>query len=365
MLAARRTLTHKYAGKIELPLLIPAFSSKGFGFQYTFDGKDERNDQNKREFSEVAHAIKEFTRWDMYSVLISAYDLEFDHLISPNESLEDLIDYLSKSTIVFIDSGGYELSSSFDSSEVKTFKYQPKEDFDKENYQQILEKVLDIKSDLHLIISNFDYESKGKPLEEQIQLANELFIKFPDCINDFILKPFTKGSTVLDPNKMSKSDFESLSHFDIIGVTENDLGLNLQDRIKRIAILRKGLNDAGLDTPIHIWGGLDPIITPLYFFVGADIFDGISWMRYGYNRGVAINKVSYSILKDGLGLRTSHQENEAFLALNNLRHLDNLSSSLLYWFDLEGKDFSMFEEVGPKLKSAYDEIKTNVLGRGN
>ena len=41
MLASRRVLTHKFAGKIELPLLVPAFSSKGFGFDYTYDDKSD------------------------------------------------------------------------------------------------------------------------------------------------------------------------------------------------------------------------------------------------------------------------------------------------------------------------------------
>jgi len=66
------------AGEIELPLLIPAFSSKGFGFHKTGKGKKKRN------YSELGYALAEFAKHPMEYVLISAYDLHFDHFNAPD-----------------------------------------------------------------------------------------------------------------------------------------------------------------------------------------------------------------------------------------------------------------------------------------
>ena len=96
---------------------------------------------------------------------------------------------------------------------------------------------------------------------------------------------------------MTPIDFANLRGFNIIGVTEKDLGANLLDRLMRVAILRKGLDDVGVNAPIHLWGGLDPILTPLFFFAGAEIFDGISWLRYAYNKGIAINRECYAVVE--------------------------------------------------------------------
>src|SRR5260221_13350584 len=39
------------------------------------------------------------------------------------------------------------------------------------------------------------------------------------------------------------------------------------------------------DIPIHIFGCFDPQTIPYLFFSGADIFDGLSWMRYYFRDG--------------------------------------------------------------------------------
>ena len=263
MIACRKSLLHPIAGEIELPLLIPAFSSKGFGFYKTGKGK------NKRDYSELAYAFAEFTRHYMQHVLVSAYDLYFDHFIAPDLPSNNVTSYLVNSRIVVIDSGGYELTAGFDSNETKTFVYQPKAGFGKEEYEKVLKTITGDENNLHLIITNFDNEPQGGPLDVQIKMAREIFNRYPNCLTNFILKPWTEKSEIVDPSRMSNTDFSNLRGFDIIGVAEKDLGKNIIDRLKRVAFLRKGLNEAGITSPIHIWGGLDPIMTPLFFFAGA------------------------------------------------------------------------------------------------
>lgn len=79
----------------------------------------------------------------------------------------------------------------------------------------------------------------------------------------------------------------ALDGIDVVGVTEKEAGATLRERVETILLLRRTLDRLGLDLPIHLFGGLDPALTPLFFLAGADIFDGLSWLRYAFADGEA------------------------------------------------------------------------------
>lgn len=353
MLPRRRNIVHPLGGEIELPLLVPAFSSKGFIFH--------RTGKARRMFSELAYVIPEFVKHQRAATLLSAYDLHFDHFRLPLSSTNRVLSLFSNSRIVFLDSGGYELSADFDTTEIKTFEYKPKDGYGSAEHGIIVDKILKDKSKLHLVVANYDHGLRGTPLHEQIREARKLFNKYPETLSDFIIKPWSPKGAMINPDDMTKTDFATLKGFNIIGLTEKELGSNILDRIKRIAAFRTKLNDAGVTAPIHIWGGLDPILTPLYYFAGAEIFDGVSWLRYAYKNGVAINRECFSILESHVGIAASKQENNIMSGFGNLRFLDNLAISLQQWVDYDGKNFDMFDiMIRTSLKQAYDTIRTKV-----
>jgi len=359
MLAARRTLTHKYAGNIDLPLLVPAFSSKGFKFEYSSKANKEK------EYSEISFHLQHFLRPGMESVLVSAYDIHFNHLLNPNENIKDIALLLKNAQYVFLDSGGYELGTDFDSAEVKSYQYHPKSDYGLKDYELIIQKLTNSKKNLDLIISNYDFDPEGKSLSAQIDLARELFSTCPNSIKSFIIKPTKKSQKkkdkYIDPEGFAINDFKKLSSFDIIGVTEKELGENIFDRMKNIAKIRRKLIEVDLDYPIHVWGGLDPVISALYFFAGADIFDGISWLRYAYRKGIAINKNCNSILDPDYSVATKDSINEGMTGSKNLEHLTNLKYALQEWVGYDGKKFHMFEsEIKDHLQRAYSKFKTGM-----
>jgi hypothetical protein len=354
MLARRSTITHPLAGPIELPLLVPAFSSKGFGFGSTGRGRD------KHEFSEIAYELADFGSRPSCSVMISAYDLHFSHFDAPKLGSKRPEMHLRNSRLVIVDSGGYELVSDFDSSEPMTFAYAPRDGFGPEEYESVLQRLVSLSRPLPLVITNFDYGARGQVITLQIKLGRALFKKFPGCMNNFIIKPWTQSSKLVDPSKMTDTDFADLRGFDIIGVTEKELGKDIFERIKRIAKLRQRLDNAKVNAPIHIWGGLDPIMTPLYFFAGAEIFDGVSWLRYAYKDGVAMNRECYAVVSQ-IGVTASRQLNHVYASLDNLTALNNLTIALQQWVDFEGKKFDMFHlQVRDYLKRSYD-IMTSKL----
>jgi hypothetical protein len=354
MLTRRSTLTHPLAGTIELPLLIPAFSSKGFGFGSTGRGRA------KRDFSEIAYELADFGSRPSSSVMISAYDLHFKHFEAPKLQSRAPEFHLRNSRLILVDSGGYELVPDFDTSEPKSFKYTPKKGFGQGEYEYVLRRLDALSKPLPLIIANFDLGTRGQPLSVQIRSARALFNRFRRFMNNFIIKPWTRDSEFIDPSKMTDADFANLRGFDIVGVTEKELGKDIFDRLKRIAKLRRRFDDARVTAPIHIWGGLDPVMTPLYFFAGAEIFDGVSWLRYAYKDGIAINRECYSVVSS-IGITASRQLNHAYASLDNLTVLNNLTIALQQWVDFEGKRFDMFHiQIRDYLKKAYDVMTSRV-----
>ncbi|MDW3181367.1 hypothetical protein [Roseobacter sp.] len=67
--------------------------------------------------------------------------------------------------------------------------------------------------------------------------------------------------------------------------TEKEIGASTKDRLTFLAAFRDLLDEAGMETAIHVFGGLDPLMTPLYFLAGADVFDGLSWLGYAFKMG--------------------------------------------------------------------------------
>lgn len=87
---------------IDLPLLIPSFTSKGFG-EARIKGKLR---------SEIVAIYETFAGQHVGSAfLISAYDM-YHHYIKAEREFPN-------KEVVFIDSGGYELCREYDSTEVK------------------------------------------------------------------------------------------------------------------------------------------------------------------------------------------------------------------------------------------------------
>ena len=355
MLARRFSLTHPHAGEVEMPMLVPAFSSKGFRLL------DFEKRKKTHRYSEMAQAFINLSPSISTSVLVSAYDIHFKYFVPPGSDIEDMIAALSYPRLVFVDSGGYELIDEFDSTENRTHNYTPEFAFGYEEYLGVLNKCFNGRKNIHLVISNFDYSSKGKRLTEQISEARSLFQDYDGVLTDFIIKPTTEKATLVDFGTFSKNDFGNLRDFDVIGVTEKELGKTLIEKAKCISLLRLKLNEAGVNAPIHVWGGLDPIVTPLLFFAGAEIFDGVSWLRYSYKNGLAICREAYSVVEPKVNVRTKLDVVRMPSCQDIILYLDALASQLQQWVDYEGRDFSMFDpSVKDHLKRAYKTLRSTV-----
>ncbi len=74
--------------------------------------------------------------------------------------------------------------------------------------------------------------------------------------------------------------------------------------MENIARLRMALTAAGLDMPIHVFGSLDTITSPMYFLAGADIFDGLTWLRFAFYKGYTMYKHNFGAIDLGTHVKT-------------------------------------------------------------
>lgn len=339
MLARVSKIRHPLGAVVDLPRLVPAFSSKGFPFI------PEKN--AGRNLSQVTLALETVGPFIKGSILLSAYDIFHRHLRKPSRFYEG-------KELIFIDSGGYELSPFFDSTE-PTEKPRGPRLFTVGNYEKILRGL---PKNLPFAIANFDWGANKKSLANQILKAQTLFRKHPNYISDFIVKPGLRRK-FLNVDEVVRHT-KKLQAFNILGVTEKELGKDLLERLKNLAKIRAAMDRDNIQIPIHVWGGLDPILTPLYFFVGAEIFDGVSWLRYAYFDGAAIYRDAYGILELNLGVETPTDHVNAYTLSANTSFLNRLTSMFIEFVNAGGKDFSMFGIRASSLQRAYRTLSTAI-----
>jgi hypothetical protein len=204
----------------------------------------------------------------------------------------------------------------------------------------------------------------------QIECANELFANHNNRhLKSFLLKPeTTTASTLRDVLPVVLNDIQLLETFDVIGVTEWELGTTMLDRMVNIASLRKSMDEAGQQRiPLHVFGALDPLSTILYFLCGAEIFDGLTWLRYAYDHGECVYRHNHSALNFTLDTRDELARSR--ILVNNYYYLRNLEGELRAFCSTGAADFTklqprdtQFRAIGPNmsgfLTKAMDTFNT-------
>jgi len=213
-------------------------------------------------------------------ILVSAYDLMYSNDFSP----------FPESTLVFVDSGGYECAKSQEISDFGFYRPDPYE-WNRYMHAETIKKLETIPTK---IVISYDHPNEKSPVKEQIENANNLFKKKEGILKEFLIKP-----ECIHPSKINMESViqninpDNLAAFDIVGFTEKELGFSIFERMIAIANIRREMDKQDLNIPIHIFGSLDPIITPLYYLSGADIFDGLAWMRFIFSTGRTLHYESF------------------------------------------------------------------------
>lgn len=173
MLCRTSKLIHPASGvSLETPLLVPSFSSNAFGF-----GRD-----GKSEVLEVLEAAQEFiTR----TCLVSAYDVHYAYIPEPQD-LSITVD------LMFLDSGGYEVSNDRDLSAVEKPVHRPG-DWDAAKLQAIWDRW---PAGLPAVLVSYDHSNHRRSVTEQLRDAKQAVLAQPGQLHSFLLKPQAKEERI-------------------------------------------------------------------------------------------------------------------------------------------------------------------------
>lgn len=343
MLAKTSNIQHPNGFNLTTPLLVKSFSSKGI--RYKKDGDP------KQVISEVYPILQRTSEALTDTVLLSAFDLKY-YLPSAQELAQSL-----SPEFIFIDSGGYETSESYDFSDIYQHPVHGG-DWSEAAHREVLATI---PPGFSTVIVSYDNSNEPKlTLQKQAQRAKALFADFPKSLSNFLIKPSDVGASHINVDQIV-ADLQYLEGFDILGLTEKELGAKLMERMKNIRTLRLALDNAGNNAPLHIFGSLDPVITVLYFLAGAEIFDGLTWLRFAYYDGLSIYKHNYNVLVERL--KEEDDINDARIWFDNIDYLNNLQTQMkkfIVIFKEQGLEEACkcFGTQGEMIKRAYKEFES-------
>jgi hypothetical protein len=298
-------------------MLVPSFSSKGF--------------------PDVGHIIDVTEPYIESQVPISAYDIYYKYISNP----------MHFPSLLFIDSGGYEasidmeMSSTFDAISTEYVH----EHWDEKLHESAITSWTAVPPTVYI---SYDHPSHRLPIEDQIKIAIRLGKPERQIAREILLKPTTQTQNYLRiPEILAHT--EDLYPFCAIGMTEKEIGKSLLERMTNIGKLRQALTAAKLEIPIHIFGSLDTMSTLLYFVMGADIFDGLTWLRYGYHEGMTLYRHEFATLK--YPATTHNQQINEMCCQSNYLYLREMELRMGRFLSLG--EFSSFEWNCDKIERLY------------
>lgn len=305
------TLNGKIVG--ETPMLVPAFSSK--------------------VVPDIGLIIKPLEEYMANPILISAYDIYYGEKFTK-------IDFpIIFGEIIFLDSGGYECAKDSDLADIVYPDYEPRE-WDESSYRKVLANWPNKRP---TVFVSFDHPKIRVSIPEQIEHAEELLKGRSNVLTEILLKPETTKQRRIQIESIIPR-IEAMKSFDIIGITEKELGFTYLERMESIALIRLAMEECNIIKPLHIFGSLDPVATPLYFVSGADIFDGLAWLRYAFVNGIAIYEQNYSALY--MPLDSKERQIWVNRINQNITHLGHLKHQMTqYLHDGRFKHFTYHRQL--------------------
>lgn len=337
--------------EFETPLLVPSLSSGALGRILSEDPPGSINPV----ICSIVHSEALLHTID-WALLVSAYDVFHGYLQDAELFQKGFArSRYAQPAVLIIDSGWYEKAGGpFGGIFIED------QDAPQEWEYQHFEKTIDgLDQGVHALVVSWDHVG---PYAEQIGRAQEFFGARPRLASLMLLKRPSDGSRFHALKSFAGEDLENLGSFDVIGVTEREMGETIVDRLFFLAQLRRALDDADVPAPIHVFGGLDPLLTPLYFAAGAEIFDGLAWLRYAFLDGVAVKREAAAILAGQIDKR------EQFLlhtvSLDNLDAIRILRENLVKFVDQDG-DWDTVGSQGAFLKPIYESLISRLRKRGN
>jgi hypothetical protein len=323
LLAREGSVIHNGAVVFRTPLLVPSFSSKGF--------------------PEMKKIISVMTEFITEGVLVSAYDIHYK-LLAPKK--------LTFPSVIFLDSGGYEARVEHDLSEAYGQDYKPKK-WTVNDHRSVLNAW---QSAVPTVIISYDSPRRHSSIDRQLATALKLKEAFPGYLHEVLLKPEHKNE-LIEPDALAQV-VASLKEFAVIGFTEHELDNRIIGRMEKLATIRRILDENGIPSPIHVFGSLDSLSTVLYFLSGAEIFDGLTWLRFGFHNGQTIYRQNYGAVRGENGILKTARELSHSMWKDNYYYLESLRDQMRNF--VRTNDFKSFEYIGANVETAVHQLQSRV-----
>lgn len=277
-------------------------------------------------------------------ILISAYDVANAPADNGATNIADeIID--AAPSFVLLDSGGYEANWNARAERAGLIRVGSAPSWCRDHHAEVLSQW---PTEVPLLAVTFDIPDERPSLDEQIRAAEDLVARFSSHTIELLLKPPSDSFHIDELSGFAPR----LAKFPVIGLTEDEMGPSMADRLRFLAAFRDLLDATGSSVPIHVFGGLDPMMTPLYFAAGADIFDGLSWLRYAYAGQVGIYDKSFVATE----YPTGDQDTELWrMRLRNIQALVDLQLALVAFAG--SGDFAVYRENGSQLAKAWEQCR--------
>ena len=342
MLAQSRQIELGDGIEFSTPLLIPSLSSAALGL---LPSQDSPRKAPKMTHCSIVHS-RTLINGIEESLLISAYDIRHRLLEDVDAFTTGFKDSrYAQPRVLVIDSGWYEKNGSPPGSPFAADVGKPRP-WEETNYVCLIDGL---DGEVCPIVVSWDHTG---PYEKQIERAQSFFGRRGHLASVLLLKP-PSASRFHHFDKLSGEQIANLRAFDIIGVTERELGESILDRLVNISKLRKLLNAERVSCPIHVFGGLDPLFTPLYFAAGAEIFDGLGWLRYAYREGVAMHWTAGTLLDKQIKKRSVFAQQA--VSLQNLDEINLLTEYMRHFVHRKG-DWEVYGR-GKSLRPIFESLQ--------
>jgi hypothetical protein len=321
MLSRRLSIEFEGLEVAESPMMIPSLSSRA-----------------NLDVPRFLEAARGFLKGPL---LVSAYDVRYS---------EDF-PKLDFPEIVFLDSGGYECSQDQDISDIGLYRPQAL-GWSADEYSSVLDEW---RRSVPTVAISYDDPLSQLSFDEQIRAAAGFFNGRGGLMKEILLK--APRGQFISADSLAGS-MEMLSEFHIVGVTEKQLGESVLDRMTTLASLRIRMEQLEVKRPIHVFGSLDPVTTPLYYFSGADMFDGLAWLRFSLTDEGALYVESSEPKKRGI--ERSVRDNWMLAVKENCSYLTDLRLRMVRFS--KANDFDVFGQNSGFFKNSYELLKSRMGG---
>lgn len=251
--------------------------------------------------------------------LISSFDYRMLGTIDSN--IAEIIKSYSKEKILFLDSGGFELQ--FDTNSI----------WNEERYMEVISETSpSFFVSYDRIPSYREKSSVSKDIEKSIEFLRKTKMSYGRIL---LIHISPRNNIMEEINTICQKIIEYNNDFDVVGFPEKEIGSNIIQRCTFIKKIREFMRRNSIEKPIHVLGCSDPTSILLFILSGADLFDGLGWMKYSNTATRNIDKSHLPLsdckcfaCKDVDWKNIQNEDYEHRLSLHNLMNLTDLTSTV-------------------------------------